>query len=312
MTERLFGGRYVAASSFVATADPNYDENLRPWPYDPARSRAILAEAGWMPGPDGVMRRADGTRPSLDLLAGAGAATAGLVRQVIQSELRQVGIEVVAKTEPFRVLDGTTLRRRLFQGMVVEWDGKAPGAFPVTRFGSASIPRESNAWSGWNVTGYSNPRVDTLMKDGLAELDPAKRQATWNELQEIVMDDLPQIPLYQEAFIYVSPTWMTGLTPPRSVYQPTLWIEYWRPRQNQDRAGRPTSRLATRSGTSAPSNPRMPRRPTAARSRCGGLRRRRTVGGPASRRGATTAGAARSTRAPRWSRRRPPRSRRRR
>ena len=36
------------------------------------------------------------------------------------------------------------------------------------------------------------------------------------------MDDLPQIPLYQEAFIYISPTWMTGFTPPRSVYQSTL------------------------------------------------------------------------------------------
>ena len=231
MVDRLFGGRYVAANSFVATADPNYDKGLKPWPYDPARARASLAEAGWTPGPDGVMRRPDGTRLSIDLIAGAGATTAGLVQQVVQSEMKQIGIEVVTKAEPFRVLDGTTMRKRLFPGMVIEWDTKAPGALPLTRFGSAGIPREANAWSGWNVTGYSNPRVDTLLKDGLAELDPAKRQVMWNEMQEIVMDDLPQIPLYQEAFIYVSPTWMTGYTPPRSVYQPTLWIEYWKPKQ---------------------------------------------------------------------------------
>ena len=230
MVERLFGGRYVAANSIVATADPNYNTALTPWPYDPARARTRLAEAGWTPGADGVMQRADGMRLSLDLLAGAGAATAGLVQQVIQSQLKQIGIEVVAKTEPFRVLDGTTLRKRLFQGMVIEWDSKAPGAFPLTRFGSAGIPRESNAFSGWNVTGYSNPRVDALMKDGLAELDPERRQAMWNEMQAIIMDELPQIPLYNEAFIYVSPTWMTGFMPPRSVYQPTLWIEYWRPK----------------------------------------------------------------------------------
>ena len=228
MVDRLFGGRYVVANSFVATADPNYAKGLKPWPYDPARARATLAEAGWTPGADGVMQRADGTRLSLDLIAGAGAATAGLVQQVVQSAMKQIGIEVVAKQEPFRVLDGTTLRRRLFQGMVIEWDTKAPGAFPLTRLGSAGIPREANAFSGWNVTGYSNPRVDALMRDGLAELDLAKRQAMWDEMQEIVMDDLPQVPLYNEAFIYVSPTWMTGFTPPRSVYQPTLWIEHWK------------------------------------------------------------------------------------
>ena len=231
MVDRLFGGRYVVANSIVATADPNYDRDLKPWPYDPARARASLAEAGWTPGPDGVMQRADGTRLSLDLIAGAGAATAGLVQQVVQSQLKQIGIEVVAKAEPFRVLDGTTMRKRLFQGMVIEWDGKAPGALPLTRFGSAGIPRESNAFSGWNVTGYSNPRVDTLLKDGLSELDPTERQAIWNEMQEIVMDDLPQIPLYNEASTYISPTWMTGFTPRRSVNQSTLWIEYWKPRQ---------------------------------------------------------------------------------
>ena len=176
------------------------------------------------------MQRADGTRLSLDLIAGAGAATAGLVQQVIQSQLKQIGVEVVAKAEPFRVLDGTTLRKRLFQGMVIEWDTKAPGAFPLTRFGSAGIPREANSFSGWNVTGYSDARVDALMKDGLAELDASKRQAMWDEMQAIVMDAVPQIPLYSEAFIYISPTWMSGFTPARSIYQPTLWIEYWKPK----------------------------------------------------------------------------------
>ena len=45
------------------------------------------------------------------------------------------------------------------------------------------------------------------------------------------MDDLPHIPLYQEAFIYVPPTWMTGFTQARWVCQPTLPIEYWKLRQ---------------------------------------------------------------------------------
>ncbi len=230
IVERLFAGRIPVANSIVAVSDPNYNKQLKPWPFDRARARASLAEAGWTPGPDGIMQRADGTRLSLDLIAGAGAATAGLVQQVVQSQLKQIGIEVVAKSEPFRVLDGTTLRRRQYQGMVIEWDTKDPGSLPVSRIGTAGIPRESNAFSGWNVTGYSNPRVDTLLKDGLAELDPAKRQGMWDEIQAAVMDDLPLIPLYNDYSAYLSPKWMSGMMPPRSISQPTLWIEYWKPK----------------------------------------------------------------------------------
>ena len=42
MTERLFGGRYVAANSFVAAADPNYDKDVKPWPYERLGSSALL------------------------------------------------------------------------------------------------------------------------------------------------------------------------------------------------------------------------------------------------------------------------------
>ena len=192
IVDRLFGGRAAVANSIIATADPNYDKNLKPWPYDPAGARASLAAAGYKPGSDGIMVRADGTRLSLDLIAGAGAATAGLVQQVVQSELKQIGIEAVAKAEPFRVLDGTTLPRRLYKGMVIEWESRAPGSLPLSTIGSAGIPSEANAFSGWNVTGYSNPHVDNLLKDALAELDPVKRQAMWNDIQATVMNDLPK------------------------------------------------------------------------------------------------------------------------
>ena len=57
----------------------------------------------------------------------------------------------------------------------------------------------------------------------------ARPQAMWNEMQAIVMDDPLQISLYTGAFIHISPKWMSGFTRPRAVYQPTLWIECWKP-----------------------------------------------------------------------------------
>ena len=51
-----------------------------------------------------------------------------------------------------------------------------------------------------------------------------------DDVQATIMDDLPDIPLYNGANLFVSPKWLTGLTPPRSTYVATLWIEYWKPR----------------------------------------------------------------------------------
>ena len=230
VVERL-DGRVPVANSILAVGDPNYDKDVRTWPYDPARARALLAEAGYAPGADGIMARTDGTRLSLDLVAGEGAGNAEIWQQAIQSQLKQVGIEAVTKSEPFRVLDGTTLQRRQLKGMVIEWFNRVPGTMPLGLFSSTGIPRESNSWAGANYMGYSNPQVDALLNDALVELDPAKRQVLWKEIQAAIMEDLPQIPLSNGTYVYISPKWLTGVVPPRSTASETTWIEYWKPRQ---------------------------------------------------------------------------------
>ena len=230
IVDRVFDGKLPVASSFLPSIDPNYDADLKPWPYDPAQARTLLAQAGYTPSPDGVMTRADGTRLSLDLLVTSGVRTSELLQQVIQSQLAQIGIEAAARSEPGRVLYGQTLRKRLFKGMVMESYIGTPGVIPNSMFNSNYIPREANAYGGDNFFGYSNPRVDALLTSALVELNQPKRQALLNQVQALVMDDLPGIPLYEGDTTYVSPKWMTGLTPPQSTYVATLWIEVWRPR----------------------------------------------------------------------------------
>jgi peptide/nickel transport system substrate-binding protein len=230
IASRLFHDRVAVANSIIPQTDPNYDNDLKPWPYDPASARRKLAEAGYRAGPDGIMVGPDGTRLSLDLIVPSEARLSQLVEQVIQSQLRQIGIEVVEKLEPTRVVDGETMPKRNFKGMVISPWYTSPGTIPYLRFRTASIPRDTNAFSGYNYTGYSNPHLDAVFTAAMAELDPAKRQGMWNEIQATIMDDLPLIPLYNGVGVFVSPKWMTGLTPQRSTWVDTLWIEYWKPK----------------------------------------------------------------------------------
>ena len=56
------------------------------------------------------------------------------------------------------------------------------------------------------------------------------RPQTVDEIQALVMEELPQIPLYHGANITVAPKWLAGMTPSRSTSLPTLWVEYWQPK----------------------------------------------------------------------------------
>ena len=226
----LFGGMLPVARSIVPRTDPSFDAALTPWPHDPARARALLAEAGYAAGPDGVMQRADGARLSLDFVISAGYPTSEALQQMIQAQLKEVGIDTVARAEPDRVLWGSEMRKRAFNGIVLSSDSHSPGIIPWNQYATGAIPAEGNSYAGQNYGGYSNPRLDVVLRDAYKEVDPQKRQAMLDDVQATLMDDLPRIPLYDGANAYVSPKWMTGLTPPQSTYVDTLWIEYWKPR----------------------------------------------------------------------------------
>ncbi|MDI3340386.1 MAG: hypothetical protein QJR03_07610, partial [Sphaerobacter sp.] len=47
-----------------------------------------------------------------------------------------------------------------------------------------------------NATKYPNPRVDELLEQGRREADDAKRKAIYDEVQRILVDELPWLWLY--------------------------------------------------------------------------------------------------------------------
>ncbi len=96
-----------------------YSAEAPAYPYDPARARALLAEAGWTPGADGICRNAAGERLSLEFSTTAGVRVRELVQQVMQSEWRRIGVETTISNEPARTLFGETLKHRGFKGLAM-------------------------------------------------------------------------------------------------------------------------------------------------------------------------------------------------
>ena len=228
MVAKLFENHVPVADGTLAPAELSRDPNVKKYPYDPAQARALLAEAGYKPGPDKILIGPDGKRLSIDLAGASGIRLIELVEQVIQSQLRAIGVEIVVRNEPPRVLLGETVRKRSFQGMITFTSLPTPDWIPYARFHSSRIPSPANNLGGSNYGGYANPALDAALSAAQIELDPVKRLALWKEIQAIQAEDLPILPLYHPAAVFTQPRWMTGMLPPKSLTLPSLSVEDWK------------------------------------------------------------------------------------
>ena len=227
---KLFEGRQKVAHSSVNPLDPMHDPEVRQWPFDPAAAQALLEEAGWRRGPDGIRRNAAGERLVLELMTTAGNRAREQVQQVLQGMWRQVGIETRIRNEPPRVLFAETLSRRRFQGLALFAWISAPEGVPRSTLHSEEIPAEARNWSGQNYGGYANPEMDALLEAIPIELDREKRRRLWSRLQAIYAETLPALPLWFRADAHVWPPWLEGVRPTGHLGPSTLWAEEWRVR----------------------------------------------------------------------------------
>lgn len=227
---RLFDGRQQVAHSNVNPLDPVHAEDVRQWPYDPARAAALLDEAGWRRGPDGIRRNAAGERLAIELMTTAGNRSREQVQQVLQAQWRAAGIEARIRNEPPRVLFAETLSRRRFQGAALFAWISAPESVPRTTLHSDEIPRAERNWSGQNFGGYRNAELDALLEALPEELDPDERRQMFARLQSIYSRDLPALPLWFRSDAHVWPSWLEGVRPTGHRNPSTLWAEEWRVR----------------------------------------------------------------------------------
>ncbi len=225
---RLFDGRQTVADTSVNPLDGVHDDAVRRWPYDPVRAAALLDEAGWSRGPDGIRRNAAGERLSIELMTTAGNRSREQVQQVLQGMWRQSGIETRIRNEPPRVFFGETLSRRRFQGLALYAWISRPESVPRSTLRSDEIPTAERNWSGQNYGGFRNAEMDALIDAIEGELDRARRLPLWRRLQAIYAEELPALPLWFRADAHVWPPWLDGIRPTGNLSPSTLWVEQWR------------------------------------------------------------------------------------
>ncbi len=111
ISEKLFDGKQPIAHGGISDLDPMFSPTARQYSYDPAAAKKLLDDAGFSTIRNNVRQNAAGERLSIELGTTAGNRVRELVAQVIQSQLRQVGIEVRIKADPPRLFFEVMNRR---------------------------------------------------------------------------------------------------------------------------------------------------------------------------------------------------------
>ncbi|MBB5338405.1 ABC transporter substrate-binding protein [Tunturiibacter gelidoferens] len=159
------------------------DAELAQYPHDVARAQRLLEEAGFPAGKDGVRLRLT-MKTSTD-------ETTRLMVTVLQQQLRAAGVRLEIRSAEFGTFYAD-VTKGAFQMYALRWIGsnEDPDIFRYA-YASSSFPPK-----GGNRGRYSNARVDELLTEAAASSDRSARRADYVEVQKILSDELPGIPLW--------------------------------------------------------------------------------------------------------------------
>lgn len=195
----------VAFSGYATLAEGplpssiDYSVKYHPWPYDPAKARELLKEAGY---PDGF---------TTTLWSSHNHSTAQKVLQFTQQQLAQVGVKVQVTAmdagQRAAEVEGKGVKETGVRLFYTGWSastGEADWALSPL-FATASWPPAQ-----FNTAFYSNPQVDADLANALKTTDRTEKQKLYKDAQDKIWADAPWIFLATERLVSANSKKLTG------------------------------------------------------------------------------------------------------
>jgi peptide/nickel transport system substrate-binding protein len=206
LVDAITFGRSVVPDSYLPPAHPLYpQEELTEWTYDLAGGRTLLDVAGWRDQDGDGVREAqdvegvpDGEPLAFTLLASSDSEVSQETARILRSQLVDCGVRLTIDSrrrwELFAEGPEGPLFGRHFDLAAAQWWFE--GRPPCERYLSSEIPK-GDAWSGANITGYSNANYDAACRSARRALPGTPGYERHHRAAQVIFSrDVPAVPLF--------------------------------------------------------------------------------------------------------------------
>lgn len=202
-------GTAEVAGSVLPPSIPGYDGDITTLDYDVDAAKAAIADSAY---PDGF---------STKLLVASGNDLRAQEAQIIQAQLAEIGITVEIES-----IDLAAFRERF---RAFDYSFMLNGATSDAADPNGIVTFQADPEGGTNGywTHYENPEVTALITEGRTLPDGDERTEVYSQIQQLIADDAPFIPLSYPSNIKASAATVQGLTvlPNGSVRLQDTWLE---------------------------------------------------------------------------------------
>ncbi len=172
-----------AWNGFVPRGLAAYDASrVQKYHYDPQKARDLIRHAGY---------DADNPMPPIKLFC---SSTAEVLCNYVVNEMRQIGIDVSVET-----MQGKALNEQMIKGNAkcfrASWIGDYPDAenFLALFYSGYGAPP--------NYTRFKNDKFDRMYENAFTITDDSIRNSIYVEMDKLIMEEAPVIPLYYDQVI---------------------------------------------------------------------------------------------------------------
>ena len=215
LIKTVFNGQGEVLQSPILAFSWAFNANVPKYPYDPDRAKALLVDAGWTPGPDGIARKG-GTPLRFALVTNSGNKARESVLTVAQDQWRKIGVDVRPQLLQLGTVNDKLQKTHDFDAV-------------LSQYVPSVDPDQTAVWSskeypgGLNYSHFADPSVDALLAQArtVSGCDQAARKALYDRLQAALMGAQPVLLLYQPITFIAYDRTLRGIAP--TVYARPQW-----------------------------------------------------------------------------------------
>ena len=218
----IFG---LAARQYAHLPKPSWaypgDDSFNKYPYDIAKAKSLLEQAGAKLGPDGIYRWTDGKPMQMRIETSSSSKTNTTILEIATEQYKQIGVKIDPLLESFNVLLDRTDPGTDYEGFIIGWSlGLDPDSYSIWH-------SSQSGKSQFNDVFYANPKVDAALEAGRNGPDCSKaaRAKQYQTIEKELNNDAPYTFLYNADSLLFMNKNIQGAAP--TTISTTWNIEQW-------------------------------------------------------------------------------------